>query len=206
MEQYILISGSIPAPSVGVLISAMPFGVYGEVCSQGFPAPIPVSKPQADLLQFPTSDIKVVAATPVKRRGKSMSRRTGQEGHIERSGKWWVVRWWQDIKANEKRRHMRGRICPISGQGVLSKSARERRAREIIAASGADTVEYFNQVVERRHGVTFREQAKWWLNHVKERGGSLLPLRLWKLGRAVLTTGSTQISETCLCPKSTMRF
>lgn len=98
-----------------------------------------------------------------------MSRRTGQEGHIERSGKWWVVRWWQDAKANEKRTHMRGRICPISGHGSLSKSARERRAREIITASGADTVEYFNQVVERRNCVTFREQAKWWLNNVKER-------------------------------------
>ena len=69
----------------------------------------------------------------------------------------------------EKRRHMRERVCPISGQGSLSKSARERRASEIITASGADTVEYFSQVVKQSHGVTFREQAKWWINHVKER-------------------------------------
>jgi hypothetical protein len=40
---------------------------------------------------------------------------------------------------------MRERICPISGPGSLSKTVRERRAREIITNSGADTVEYFNR-------------------------------------------------------------
>ena len=45
----------------------------------------------------------------------------------------------------EKRRHMRAKICPILGEGSLSKSARERRASEIITESGADTVEYFKQ-------------------------------------------------------------
>src|SRR5215831_14970927 len=48
-------------------------------------------------LQFRSGDIKFVPATPVKRRGRSMSRRTGQNGHIEVSGKWWVVRWWMDV-------------------------------------------------------------------------------------------------------------
>ena len=48
-------------------------------------------------------------------------------------------------------------------------SARERRASEIITASGADTVEYFSQVVKQEHSVTFRIQAKWWLNHLRER-------------------------------------
>jgi len=39
--------------------------------------------------------------------------------------------------------------------GCLSKSERERRAREIIAESGADTVEHFNQVVNFREGARF---------------------------------------------------
>ena len=98
-----------------------------------------------------------------------MSRRTGQNGHIEPSGRWWVVRWWMDVSGQEKRRLMREKICLISGPGSLSKSARERRASEIITASGADTVEYFSQVVKQKHGVTFRQQAKWWLNHLRER-------------------------------------
>jgi hypothetical protein len=98
-----------------------------------------------------------------------MSRRTGQDGHIEASGKWWVVRWWMDVAGQEARKHMRAKICPISGPGRLSKSERERRAREIIAESGADTLEHFDEVVRQAQGVTFREQTKWWLDHVQRR-------------------------------------
>ncbi len=101
-----------------------------------------------------------------------MSRRTGQEGHIEESGKWWVVRWWQDVPGQYQRRHMRAKICPISGVGKLSESERKRRAREIIAESGADTVEYFNEVVQRQKKlgvITFKEQAKIWLNYQRNR-------------------------------------
>jgi len=75
-----------------------------------------------------------------------------------------------DVPANEKRRHIRERICPISGLGTLSKSERARRAREIIAASGADTEEYFKKIVKKKGGgLRFQEQAKLWLNHVRSR-------------------------------------
>ncbi len=89
-----------------------------------------------------------------------MFRRTGQSGHIESSGRWWVVRWWMDVPGIEKRKHMRERICPISGPGSVSKTVRERRAREIITQSGADTVEYFNEVVKQKNGVTFRRTSE----------------------------------------------
>ena len=120
-------------------------------------------------LIFPPS--KFSAATPVKRRGKSMSRRTGQTGHIEKSGKWWVVRWWMDVPGQEKRALKRARLCPISGPGALSASERKRRGREVIAKSGADTVEYFNEVVKGKRAdvVTFKEQAKRWLEHLRKR-------------------------------------
>ncbi len=108
-------------------------------------------------------------ATPVKRRGKSMSRRTGQSGHIEKSGKWWVVRWWMDVEGQEKRVHMRAKICPTDGPEALSTSARKRRAHEIITASGADTEEYFNQVVKRDKQITFEQQAEKWLRQMQER-------------------------------------
>ena len=106
----------------------------------------------------------VPSAIPAKRkRGKSLSRRTGQDGHIEKSGKWFVVRFWKDIPGQEKRMHVRERICPISGPGLLSKSERKRKAREIIQASGADSAEYFKEVVKQETGVTFREQSEIWL-------------------------------------------
>ena len=124
-----------------------------------------------DLLQFPTPDINVYSATPVKRTRKSMSRRTGQNGYIEKSGKWYVVRWWMDIPGQDERKHMRSRVCPASGPGFLSKSERERRSHEIVAASGADTVEYFDEVVKQQPtaALTFREQAERWLEHLRTR-------------------------------------
>ncbi len=113
-----------------------------------------------------------------------MSRRTGQRGHIERSGRWWVVRWWMDVPGQEERRHMREKVCPISGPGSLSKSERQRRAREIVMASGADTEEYFKKVVKKKGGgITFREQAKRWFDHVQNRRRkpvALSTLELWE--------------------------
>ena len=100
-----------------------------------------------------------------------MSRRKGQNGHFEESGKWWVVRWWMDVPGQEERVLRRAKICPISGPGSLSESARKRRGREIVTASGADTVEYFNKVVKQQSTavLTFREQAERWLEHLRNR-------------------------------------
>ena len=67
--------------------------------------------------------IVIDQAAPAKRkRGKSLSRRTGQDGHIEKSGRWFVVRFWRDIPGQEQRAHVRERVCPISGPGLLSKA------------------------------------------------------------------------------------
>jgi len=118
---------------------------------------------------------------------------------------------------------MRQRICPISGPGSLSKSGRERLAREIISESGADTVEYFNQVVKQKAGVTFYEQAKWWLNHVRSRKRKPIAtstLELWEgclknwlnpnigdsplseINNAVLKSVVAKMSEQGLSPKT----
>ena len=112
----------------------------------------------------------IAAATPAKRkRGKALSRRTGQKGHIEASGRWFVVRFWKDIEGQEERVHVRERICPISGPGSMNRSERERRAKEIIAESRVDTAEYFNRVVNNQLGITFREQSNNWLEQSQTR-------------------------------------
>jgi integrase len=112
----------------------------------------------------------VAVATPAKRkRGKSLSRRTGQTGHIEESGRWYVVRFWKDIEGQEKRALVRERICPISGPGSMNRSERERRAKEIIAESEVDTEQYYNRAVQRQFGVTFKEQSKIWLQRSQSR-------------------------------------
>ncbi len=48
-------------------------------------------------------------------------------------------------------------------------SERERKAKEIIAASGADSVEYFERVVRSNQVITFREQAAIWLDYMRNR-------------------------------------
>jgi integrase len=133
--------------------------------------PHPTGSDPGGGLQFPAGDITFSPATPMKRRGKSMSRRRGQNGHFEKSGKWWVVRWWMDVPGQEERVLKRAKVCPISGPGSLSESARKRRGREIVAASGADTVEYFNKVVKQQSTavLTVREQAERWLEHLRTR-------------------------------------
>src|SRR6476660_1939829 len=89
------------------------------------------SSQTASLLSNAAADM-LTPATPAKRkRGKSLSRRTGQDGHIEKSGRWVVVRFWKGIPYQDRRMHVRERICPIAGPGLLSKSERKRKAREI---------------------------------------------------------------------------
>jgi integrase len=80
-----------------------------------------------------------------------------------------VVRFWKDVEGQEKRVHVRERICPISGHGAMNQTERERRAKEIIAESGVDTIAYFKRVVKQQLGVTFKEQSKIWLERSQSR-------------------------------------
>ncbi len=115
-----------------------------------------------------------------------MSRRSGQNGYIERSGKWYVVRFWMDVPGQEKRQHVRQKVCPISGPGSLTESERRRKAKEIIAASGADTVEHFENVIAASNGTTFRQQAQWWLSYMKERKRKPLAASTYETWRSCL--------------------
>src|ERR1700751_4059090 len=102
---------------------------------------------------------------------KSMSRRSGQSGSIQKDGNWYVVRFWKDVAGQEKRQRVWEKICPSSGPGKLSASERERNAKEFIATRGVDTEEYFNKVVKQTNhsGVTFRDQAETWLESMRNR-------------------------------------
>lgn len=91
-----------------------------------------------------------------------MSRRSGQNGNIEESGGWYVVRWRMDVEGQEKRRNMREKICPISGPGKLNAAERERKKKEIIERSGANSEQRFNRVVLGQ--TTFRKQAEIYLH------------------------------------------
>jgi len=85
------------------------------------------------------------------------------------------VRFWIDVPGQEIRQHACRRICPASGPGLLSAAAQKRRAREIIAESGADTEEHFSKIVTGKNVVTFREQAEWWLDSLQSRNNDPIP-------------------------------
>jgi integrase len=76
-----------------------------------------------------------------------------------------------DVPGKYDRRHSRAKICPVSGAGCLTASERKKRAREIIAASGADSSEFFNKTVKHEDAkvVTFNQQSKRWLEYLQKR-------------------------------------
>ena len=50
-----------------------------------------------------------------------MSRRSGQNGRIEKKGKFYHARFWLDVPGKTKRVYKSMRICPVSGPGSLNK-------------------------------------------------------------------------------------
>src|ERR1035438_3646033 len=116
-----------------------------------------------------SSSTNVTPEQRAKKGRKSMARRSGQCGYLERKGNGWYVRFWIDVAGQEKRVHKSIRICPAKGPGALAKPERERRAKEVISASGANTVEHFEKVQALNQGATFRQQSAWWLNHARTR-------------------------------------
>jgi integrase len=139
----------------------------GDSDGLGFPDCPGPTTPRAVPLPPSTNHVTICPATPdspARIGRKSMARRSGQSGSIQKEGNWYVVRYWKDVAGEEKRQRVYAKICPISGPGKLSASERERKAKEIIAASGVDTQEYFDKVVKQSApGVTFRQQAETWL-------------------------------------------
>jgi hypothetical protein len=58
------------------------------------------------------------------------------------------------------RKFRRTYFTPDSTFPFACASERKRKANEIIAASGADSVEHFEKVVGSNHGIAFRQQAE----------------------------------------------
>src|SRR5256884_1514101 len=121
---------NIPSARMGLSPTTPIDATTRECC---FPDCAGPSTAMAVPLPNSTSHVTMSPATPEKpaRIGrKSMSRRSGQSGSIQKEGNWYVVRYWKDVAGQEKRKRVYERICPISGPGKLSASERERKAKE----------------------------------------------------------------------------
>src|SRR6266849_1035284 len=118
------------------------------------------------------SVINSVPAIPIRRRGKSMSRRVGQNGEVfvkQLCKKGGCVhpkgfcpkygRYWKDVPGQ----HARQRLSVSFGK--ITWTSAERKLRDHIIATGVDSVETFNEVTGPL--TTFREQADWWLKEIR---------------------------------------
>jgi len=98
-----------------------------------------------------------------------MSRRSGQNGRIEKKGKAYYARFWLDVPGKAKRVYKSVRICPVSGPGALNKFELKRRVKEIVAEFDANSEMTCQQAEAVNLGTTFREQAERWLQTVQTR-------------------------------------
>jgi integrase len=163
------------------------------------------------------------SATPDKRKGPCMARR-GQVGTIEVSGKWYVVRFWK-YPVGQDRIYASQKICPTDSNapGYLPKGERRRRASKIVEASGVNDQEEF----VASEGITFRQQAKWFLNHSVNRkrhpvkqatittwqnctdkwlNPNLGDLLLGSINNATVKTVVTKMNEAGLSPKTISNY
>src|SRR5580700_10101405 len=109
-------------------------------------------------LQFatPNNQDTIATAIPGRKRGKCMSRRSGQNGYIERKGNAFHVRFRLDVPGHAARVFKSVRICPVDGPGKLNKFELKRRAQEIVAQFGANSEATFREAEAVNLGTTFR--------------------------------------------------
>ena len=123
---------------------------------------LPVN-PAADMLS---------PATPIRRRGKCMSRRVGQNGNVFVKSKCKLRRcdhqkglcpkygrYWKD----QPSQHERLRI--VVSLGNVTQTVAERNLRDHIRKTQVDSPETFVEVTSPT--ITFKKQAQWWLNEMR---------------------------------------
>lgn len=96
-----------------------------------------------------------------------MSRRSGQTPQPKLKNGWWTVLFRIDIPGQCKRASKRVRICPANDGTSMSEI--QRKAKEIIQTSGADTVEHFEKCEAVTNGESFKQVAAAWLSHAETR-------------------------------------
>ncbi len=81
----------------------------------------------------------------------------------EKHGQWWTVRLWKDGK------HIRERVCPISGPGALAKVDRGKKIRQILDETIHKTPLPDVLPEEGKDKITFKEAAERWLKKSQNR-------------------------------------
>lgn len=108
------------------------------------------------LLSKPAPDT-VAPATPNRKRGKSMTRRSGQCGTVMRKGRMWHGRYYADVSGQEERKRMSVPLGPIHS---MTKPEAKRKLRSLLQDMGINSEAHL--VRATRAVNTFATEAEWW--------------------------------------------
>lgn len=101
-------------------------------------------------------------ASDQRRKGrKSMSRRSGQRGHVVQKGSMWHVRFYVDLPGQEARHRKSVPIGPCTGKDKLTKPEAVRKGTEVIASIGVNTPEHLERAMQINPVVTFGQRVEW---------------------------------------------
>jgi integrase len=127
-----------------------------------FPVKPEKSPESADPLQSQAAGVNVPTVAPDQRRkGKSMSRRSGQKGQVVRKGAMWHIRVYVDVPGAEKRQRKSVLIGPAVGKEKLTKPEAIRKGAEIIAEMRVNTAEHLERAIKPNPVVTFGQRVEW---------------------------------------------
>ena len=97
------------------------------------------------------------AATPNRKRKRSMSFRSGQSGTVVRKGKMWHGRYYVDVPGEETRRKA---SVPLGSVQRMKKNQAKRRLRAILEEMGLNEDTHLERAAA--DAKTFASEAAWW--------------------------------------------
>jgi integrase len=97
-------------------------------------------------------------ASDRRRKGKSMSRRSGQKGQVVKKGLMWHVRYYVDIPHQETRQRKSVPVGYCAGKEKITKAEAQRKGTEIINSLGVNTAEHLQQATKP---TTFKDRVAW---------------------------------------------
>jgi integrase len=101
----------------------------------------------------------ILAATPIRqqRKGRSMSKRSGQSGSVRVVGSKWYGRYWRDVPGKEKREHAH---VILGEKSSMTKPEARRKLKEVIEAEGVNKPQHLERAL--KPAVTFSSIADAW--------------------------------------------
>ena len=115
------------------------------------------NSPRADLSKNHTcSCATVLPAVLGRKRHRSMSFRPGQSGAVERKGKRWVGRYYEDVPGSTERKRTSVTLGSVAS---MTKSEARRKLRSMLEQNGLNEDKHLERIINSR---TFRQEAEWW--------------------------------------------